>query len=82
MSWKRRLFELSLAGGAMSCFQGCWQHCCNANPDPCCYDSTTQQCADWNDCLDAGGDETWVESGDAGLVRACVLADGGQHDGG
>jgi hypothetical protein len=81
MSWKRRLFDLSLAGGALAGV-GCLHQCCNANPDPCCYDSTTQDCAEWNACVDAGGDNTWVECGDAGPVRACVLPDGGQHDGG
>jgi len=83
MSWKRRLVELSLAGGALSCFPGCLQHCCNANPDPCCVDSTTADCAAWNACLDAGGEETWVPTADAGEVRACVVPDGGgSRDGG
>ena len=40
MSWKRRILELTLAGGlatgAAGCPDGPHIPLCNANPDPCC----------------------------------------------
>ena len=45
--WKRRLLEVSLAGGILAGVSGCGddiQHAgclpplANQNPDPCCYD--------------------------------------------
>jgi hypothetical protein len=42
MSWKRRLIELTVAGGLCST-SGCGPFFgCNANPDPCCGISDTQ----------------------------------------
>ncbi|HEX8952249.1 MAG TPA: hypothetical protein VF997_09000 [Polyangia bacterium] len=55
MSWKRRLLELSLAGGMLAAAGGC-DHTpttvgpiplCNANPDPCCSQPQSQACYDY-----------------------------------
>ena len=53
MSWKRRLLELSLAGGmvAVTATAGCGDGpnipLCNANPDPCCAQPNSQACYDY-----------------------------------
>lgn len=52
MSWKRRLLELSLAGGMLAATAGCGDNgpnvpICNANPDPCCSQPQSQACYDY-----------------------------------
>jgi hypothetical protein len=51
MSWKRRILELTLAGGLLAGAAGCddGPHIplCNANPDPCCADPNSQACYDY-----------------------------------
>ncbi len=53
MSWKRRLLELSLAGGMLAVAGGgCGDNgpkipLCNANPDPCCAQPESQACYDY-----------------------------------
>jgi hypothetical protein len=51
MSWKRRILELSLAGGMLAA-AGCGDNgpgipICNANPDPCCSQPDSQACVDY-----------------------------------
>jgi hypothetical protein len=55
MSWKRRILELTLAGGVFA-LGGCGDDTtsggnidafiCNANPDPCCSAPNSQACLD------------------------------------
>jgi hypothetical protein len=50
MSWKRRILELTLAGGVLASSAGCdngFIPSCNANPDPCCSDPNSQACIDY-----------------------------------
>ena len=52
MSWKRRILELSLAGGLLGAAGGCGDTgsnipLCNANPDPCCSQPSSQACYDY-----------------------------------
>ena len=53
MSWKRRILELSLAGGLLATAGGCGGDggpvipLCNANPDPCCSQPNSQACTDY-----------------------------------
>jgi hypothetical protein len=49
MSWKRRLIELTIAGGllASGCSDGPTIPVCNANPDPCCSAPDSQACIDY-----------------------------------
>ena len=48
--WKRRLFELAIAGG-LAAGTGCGPgiFACNANPDPCCSEPQSQACADYKE---------------------------------
>ena len=51
MSWKKRILELSLAGG-LAASAGCGDTgphipVCNANPDPCCAQPDSQACIDY-----------------------------------
>jgi hypothetical protein len=83
MSWKRRLVELALAGGALA---GCGSptttpqdlgfnpdiFACNANPDPCCSDRQPTLCAAKMQCLGKGGQ--WSNT------QGCYDLDGGTHD--
>ena len=73
MNWRRRIAEIVLAGGTLSASVGCW-HFCNANPDPCCSDSSSLQCAAFDECAAEGG--FWdVQDG-------CVFPDAGVPDAG
>jgi hypothetical protein len=50
MSWKRRILELSLAGGMLAgagCGNSGPTFLCNANPDPCCSAPDSQACHDY-----------------------------------
>jgi hypothetical protein len=53
MSWRDRLNQVLLAGGALT-MSGCFSSCCNANPDPCCSAPHSQACTDEHDCLSRG----------------------------
>ena len=49
MSWKRRILELTLAGGLLAagaggCDDGPTVPLCNANPDPCCLHPDSDAC--------------------------------------
>jgi hypothetical protein len=52
MSWRERLRALVCAGGSAAVaasLSGCIGTC-NANPDPCCRDPQSEQCAEWKMC--------------------------------
>ncbi len=60
MSWRRRLFEVACAGGALAALPGCpiSGFCGNANPDPCICDrhpASDPQCVAEKKCEDNGG---------------------------
>jgi hypothetical protein len=55
MGWRERLRDVAHAGGAVAIaatVSGCvgCVPLCNANPDPCCRDSKSAECAAWNAC--------------------------------
>jgi hypothetical protein len=90
MSWKKRLMQIALAGGAIGAggaLQGCplpYPFPCNANPDPCCSDPSSNACEQYSACADAGG-YLVSQTDDAGVVvgSTCQLPpDGGSTDGG
>src|SRR5450755_2310407 len=53
MGWKRRLIDLAVAGGfaASGCAFQCGIPKCNANPDPCCFDATSNECLAREACV-------------------------------
>ena len=62
MDWRRRLLELTLAGGTLA-LTGCpfvGGGTCNANPDPCCNNPNGTLCSQKNACVAGGG--TWDDS--------------------
>jgi hypothetical protein len=74
MKWRLRLQELVLAGGSLAA-AGCGGFMpggkCNANPDPCCFDSKSAACAEYTACEAIGGQ---IEA------SGCVTPDAGSPD--
>jgi hypothetical protein len=79
MTWKKRLLDLTLAGGALGA-AACTGvpglpgiPVCNANPDPCCSQPSSQACLDSKAekaaCSAAGG--TYY------IFEGCLAPDGG-----
>jgi hypothetical protein len=81
VSWQVRLQQLLLAGGSLAlpgCVPGCGQ-VCNANPDPCCQDKHSQNCADSQACL-SKGESYGYEQVDGGYQIVCMPQDAGVAD--
>src|SRR5262245_28082682 len=79
MSWRARLRDLVLAGGALS-LAGCpfgSGGVCNATPDPCCAAPEGQACQDKRACEAAGGSLEWATDDGGVYRRVCKALDAG-----